>query len=143
MIAVNVGGAVIPVAITAFLILSSGLSAALGTGFAAAVTAAFTNRAAKQVRGVGIVVPTVLPGLVSAASAVFCTLVLGLEPAAMPQVAFGGGVVGALVGADLLNMDEIACLGAPVVSIGGAGTFDGVLISGVTAVLLGSIPVPA
>jgi hypothetical protein len=31
-------------------------------------------------------------------------------------------------------------LGAPVVSIGGAGTFDGVFLTGIVAVLLASLP---
>jgi uncharacterized membrane protein len=41
-----------------------------------------------------------------------------------------------LVGADLLNLRGITKIGAPVVSIGGAGTFDGVFLAGVIAVLL-------
>jgi len=45
-------------------------------------------------------------------------------------------VVGAIIGADLLNLHVIPELGAPVASIGGAGTFDGVFLSGIMAVLL-------
>ena len=44
--------------------------------------------------------------------------------------------MGALVGADLTNLGGITKLGAPMVSIGGAGTFDGVFLTGVIAVLL-------
>jgi len=41
-----------------------------------------------------------------------------------------------LIGADLLNLGKIQGLGAPVASIGGAGTFDGIFITGVLAALL-------
>jgi uncharacterized membrane protein len=44
--------------------------------------------------------------------------------------------LGTLIGADLSNLDHISSLGAPVVSVGGAGTFDGVFLSGIIAVLL-------
>jgi uncharacterized membrane protein len=40
------------------------------------------------------------------------------------------------VGADLLNLARVARLSPPIMSIGGAGTFDGVFVSGVIAVLL-------
>jgi len=42
-----------------------------------------------------------------------------------PPVAYVAGSMGTLIGADLLNLGQIARVGAPVVSIGGAGTFDG------------------
>ncbi len=49
------------------------------------------------------------------------------------------GTFGTLVGADLLNMPRVRRLQAPVVSIGGAGTFDGVFLTGLVAVLLASL----
>ena len=51
-------------------------------------------------------------------------------------IAYVSGVVGTLIGADLTNLHRIADLGAPVASIGGAGTFDGVFLTGIVAVLL-------
>jgi len=44
-----------------------------------------------------------------------------------------------LIGADLLNLDKIAELNTPVASIGGAGTFDGIFLTGIVAVLIASI----
>lgn len=38
--------------------------------------------------------------------------------------------------ADLLNLGRVAEMGAPIVSIGGAGTFDGVFLTGILASLL-------
>jgi uncharacterized membrane protein len=43
------------------------------------------------------------------------------------------------LGADLANLGKVRKLGAPVASIGGAGTFDGIFIAGVTAVLLAAL----
>jgi uncharacterized membrane protein len=51
--------------------------------------------------------------------------------------------MGTLVGADLLNLDKIGGLGAPVASIGGAGTFDGIFLTGILAVLLAGIASPS
>lgn len=55
-------------------------------------------------------------------------------------LAYIAGSLGPLIGADLLNLGKIQGLGAPVLSIGGAGTFDGIFLTGVLAVLLASIP---
>jgi uncharacterized membrane protein len=79
---------------------------------------------------VGIAVPTFIPPLVAAGVA----LLLNREKAA--PLAFVSGTLGTLIGADLLNLGRIADLGAPVASIGGAGTFDGVFLTGIIAVLL-------
>ena len=54
----------------------------------------------------------------------------------------GCGVMGTLIGADLTNLDAVGGLGAPVASIGGAGTFDGIFLTGILAVLLASLTLP-
>jgi uncharacterized membrane protein len=53
-----------------------------------------------------------------------------------PALAYVSGSLGTLIGADLLNLGRVQGLGAPVVSIGGAGTFDGIFLTGILAVLL-------
>ena len=80
--------------------------------------------------GVGIAVPMFIPPLAAAA----VSLILAFRQA--PPVAYVSGSMGALIGADLLNLPRIAQLGAPIVSIGGAGTFDGVFLTGIIAGLL-------
>lgn len=139
VLAVNLGGAVVPLFISGYLVYISGLTVAVAALLTAGITTVATYLAAKPIRGVGIVVPTLIPALASAAGALLGVALLALEPALLPRVAFAGGVVGALVGADVLNLDRIAELGAPVASIGGAGTFDGILVTGVTSVLLGAV----
>jgi uncharacterized membrane protein len=47
--------------------------------------------------------------------------------------------LGTLLGADVLNLGKIQALGAPVASIGGAGTFDGIFMTGILSVLMASL----
>ena len=53
-----------------------------------------------------------------------------------------GGSMGTLIGADILNLDKIGSLGAPIASIGGAGTFDGIFLTGILALLLAGLASP-
>lgn len=131
VIAVNVGGALVPAAVSAYLVLHDHLGAA--TFVAVAAVAVVARALARPVPGVGIVLPGLIPPLAAAGVA------LALGGGEVPAVAYVAGVVGTLVGADLLNLQRVGRLGAPLVSIGGAGTFDGVLLSGVAAVLIASI----
>lgn len=61
--------------------------------------------------------------------------VLIAEPIAS-SVAFAGGILGTLIGADLLHLKEIERMSAGVLSIGGAGVFDGIAMCGLFSLLL-------
>src|SRR5262249_56739185 len=90
-----------------------------GTGIVAiAVVAAVCNWMAEPVPGLGIALPIFIPALVTGITA----LVLSREHAA--QLAYIGGSLGTLIGADLLNLGNISKIGAPVPSMCGAGTID-------------------
>jgi uncharacterized membrane protein len=128
VIAVNVGGALLPVILSIYLLKKNRLY--LRAVVAVALVAFVTHLLAQPVRGVGISVPIFVPPLVAALAAI----VLGWRRAA--PLAYVAGSLGTLIGADLLNLGRIQGLGAPVASIGGAGTFDGVFLSGIIAVLL-------
>ena len=95
--------------------------------------ALITRLVARPVKGVGIVTPAFLPPIVAAITAVL------FAPGAPVVIAYVSGVLGTLIGADLLNLHRITQLGAPVASIGGAGTFDGVFLSGIIAVILATL----
>ena len=92
---------------------------------------------AEPVRGLGIALPVFVPPVSTAVVA----LLLSRRQAA--PLAYIGGSLGTLIGADLLNLDKVQGLGAPVASIGGAGTFDGIFLTGILAVLFASIFSPA
>jgi uncharacterized membrane protein len=130
-IAVNVGGALIPVIVSGYLIAHDRIGwQALA---AVAIVGALVHMIARPVPGLGIAVPALLPGIFAALVAV------ALHPAAVAGLAYAGGTLGTLLGADLVNLPKVRRLGAPVVSIGGAGTFDGVFITGIVAVLLAGL----
>jgi uncharacterized membrane protein len=131
VLAINVGGALIPIALSLYLCTRYHL---WGPGLIAiAFVAFFVHQMATPVPGLGIAVPTFAPPLLAA----FIALILSRRFAG--PLAYVGGCIGVLVGADLLNLGQLRNLGAPVASIGGAGTFDGVFLTGVIAVLLASL----
>ncbi len=129
LLALNVGGALIPTLVSIYLLwkMPDLLSKAL---LGIAVMSLALHAMANPVHGVGIAVPTLVPALLAAAVA------LVLDRRRAPPLAYVSGTLGVLIGADLLNLGVIASLGAPVASIGGAGTFDGVFLTGIIAVLL-------
>ncbi len=128
VIAVNVGGAVIPVLLSLYLLIKQGLYIRGLVGVV--IVALIVHWVAYPVRGVGIAVPIFIPPVVAALVA----LLLARQSA--PPLAYIVGSLGTLIGADLLNLDKLQGLGAPIASIGGAGTFDGIFLTGILAVLL-------
>jgi len=135
VLAVNVGGAVIPTLMSTYLVLRYRLW--LRAAIAIVVIAGVIHTMATPVQGVGIAVPVFAPVVTTAILA----FILSREYAA--PLAYIGGSMGTLIGADLLNLNKIGDLGAPVASIGGAGTFDGIFLTGILAVLLAGIAAPA
>ncbi len=131
-LAINVGGAVIPTLLSFYLISKNQIygQALIGTCAVAAVV----HMLAKPVQGMGISVPIFIPPIVSALVAMF----LSRDYAA--PLAYVSGCLGTLLGADILNLGDLGRLGASVASIGGAGTFDGVFLTGILAVLLAARP---
>ena len=131
VLAVNLGGAVIPFLLSLYLIVKHEL---YGKAFVAvAIVTLLVHLMARPVPGVGIAVPILIPPLVTALVALSLS---SWNPAPLAYVA---GSLGTLIGADLMNLDKVRGLGAPVASIGGAGKFDGIFLTGVVAVLLTSI----
>lgn len=128
-VTVNVGGAVVPVAFSFYLISHNPLSLFEVVSAVAAV-ALISRMISLPVPGAGISMPTLIAPV---AAALIATL---LDPPLRAPLAYICGTLGVLIGADLLRMNDIRKLGAPFAAIGGAGTFDGVYITGLLAVLL-------
>jgi uncharacterized membrane protein len=131
VIAVNVGGAVIPTLLSVYLLEKN---RAWGAGLLAIFCVGLIcHMVATPVAGVGVEIPIFVPPLAAAIVA------LSISWRHAAPLAYAGGSLGTLVGADLLNLNRIAELGAPVASIGGAGTFDGIFLAGIIAVLIASL----
>ena len=135
VLAVNVGGAVIPTLMSAYLVIRYQLW--VKATLAVVAIAFVIHSMATPVTGIGIAVPVFGPVVATAILA----FILSREYAA--PLAYIGGSMGTLIGADLLNLDRISGLGAPVASIGGAGTFDGIFLTGILAVLFAGIASPS
>lgn len=129
ILAVNVGGAVTPSIVSLYL-LSRSDATTIFYGLVGVVIVSIVSQIfARPVAGVGIAMPPFVAPIAAA-------LVAILLPSSSPlMVAYVSGVFGTLIGADLTNLGVISKLGSPIASIGGAGTFDGVFLSGILAVL--------
>jgi uncharacterized membrane protein len=128
LLAVNLGGAVIPSLLSLYLLGHA--ANPVGYLLATAAVTGVVHRLARPVPGFGIAVPLFIPPLAAAAAALL------LAPGESAAAAYVAGTLGCLLGADLLHLRQIPALGAPVASIGGAGTFDGVFLTGILAVFL-------
>jgi uncharacterized membrane protein len=97
---------------------------------ALAVVTYIVYRMARPIPGIGIATPMFIPPIAAALAALL------LNPQGAPATAYVAGTLGTLIGADILHLKELKNLKAPVASIGGAGTFDGIFLTGILAVLL-------
>ncbi len=132
VVAVNVGGCVIPTALAiyeAWRLISRG-QAVGALVLAVVVNVVVCHWLARPVKGVGITMPALVPAAVAAGTALLAA------PAQATPVAFVAGVLGPLIGADLLNLPLVERVESGMVSIGGAGTFDGILLSAIVALYL-------
>lgn len=128
IIAVNVGGALIPVLLSLYLMMKNEIIyQSLAGIFMISLIVYYLS---KPVPGLGIAVPVLIPPIAAA-------IVSFLIPSSSaPALAYVSGTIGTLVGGDIMKLNKIKKLGTPVASIGGAGTFDGIFIIGILAVLL-------
>lgn len=127
VIAINVGGALLPGLVSLYLLVRHdlwvrGAIATLGVTLVC-------NIMAHPVHGLGIALSPFVPALTAAIVALL------LSRGGAAPLAYISGSLGTLIGADLLNLGAVRGLGAPIASIGGAGTFDGIFLVGVIAVL--------
>ncbi len=127
VIAINVGGAVLPGLLSMYILSFIPLQSII---IPLVITTVVAYALSRPVKGVGITMPAFVPPVVAA----FAAVLFAREYA--PPVAYVSGVLGTLIGADLLRLPQIRSLGSPFLSIGGAGVFDGIYLVGLVAVLL-------
>ncbi|HYA42192.1 MAG TPA: DUF1614 domain-containing protein [Syntrophobacteraceae bacterium] len=129
-IAVNIGGAVVPMLLSLYLLVKNKF---YGKALAGIILVTIVvHMVAYPVKGLGIAEPLFVPPLAAAASLIFAR-------DSAPTLAYISGTLGTLIGADLLNLDKAQALEAPIMSIGGAGTFDGIFLTGIVAVLMAAV----
>lgn len=141
LVALNVGGALVPLLISVYILAYAiphgdpdPLSAYGKVLLVLAIVTLAVNRTSRIVKGLGIATPALVPPTVTVLTTLLVYRVGGISSPTL--IAYAGGTLGVLVGADLLNIRHLPKLGATVVSIGGAGTFDGIYTTGIASVLL-------
>lgn len=143
ILAINVGGALIPLTISIFLLyrlLIININYFIASLVAIIITTIISYMFSRAIPGAGIAVPGLVPPLTSA----LITILLVQEPIYVIPIAYVGGVLGSLIGADILRLKKelykfVNIYGSSFLSIGGAGTFDGIYLSGIFAVALAVI----
>lgn len=133
VIAVNVGGCLVPLTLAGYetlYVAMAGWQTVVALILATAMNVAICFWIARPVPGIGIAMPALVPPIVAVLAA------MTLAPDERVPVAFVAGVLGPLIGADLLNLKEIPRISTGMASIGGAGTFDGIVLSGILAAYL-------
>ncbi|MFB0558872.1 MAG: DUF1614 domain-containing protein [Candidatus Bathyarchaeia archaeon] len=141
LVTMNVGGALVPLLVSLYLLGWSiprcspdPLLTYLKVSVVLAVVTLVVYRSSRLIKGLGVATPAFIPPVTVA---LVTLIVHWLSPLSCPtQIAYVGGTLGTLIGADLLNLQRISSLGVPMVSIGGAGTFDGVYTTGLVSVVL-------
>ncbi len=129
LVSINLGGAVIPLCVSLYLIykaisiVGNTLIFTVCTGIALVAIIAFIST--RLVTCVGIQVPFLIPGLTALFAGFFLAGGTGLTAAV---TAFVCGTTGVLVGGNLANLPRIKNLEVVAVSFGGAGTFGSIFI---------------
>ena len=131
IVAINVGGGLIPILLSLYLLVKNAIYRKSALGVLVVAIACYFMAA--PIAGVGVAIPILYPPIIAAIVAVI------LSPAQRAPLAYVCGTLGTLIGADILNLPLIREMQAPVMSIGGAGTFDAVFVTGLLAGLLASI----
>jgi uncharacterized membrane protein len=127
VVALNVGGGLIPIVLALYQFQQASPIAIL---MVTAVVSVVAYYAAHIVPGIGIQMNPLVAPLAAAFSAVL------ISSSHASAIAFAGGILGTLIGADLLHLKDITKMSAGVLSIGGAGVFDGIALCGLLALLL-------
>ncbi|SEF54577.1 DUF1614 domain-containing protein [Nitrosomonas ureae] len=126
---INLGGCLIPVTLSIYLFSNNALNLSptlLGIFIISSISYVFS----RPIQGFGIGMP-ILIAPISAA-----LVGLSINPEQSASLAYISGTLGVLIGADLLRIKDLSRLGTPYASIGGAGIFDGIFITGIVAALL-------
>ncbi len=141
IIAVNLGGAIVPILVSIYLLVYSIPVSELNPTLTylkilivTILVAIVAKKLSRVIPGLGIALPGFIPPLLTTIATLIVFRVYVLSNPYI--IGYISGTMGTLIGADLLNLHKITRLGVPMVSIGGAGTFDGIFLTGVVSVFL-------
>jgi len=128
IVALNIGGGLIPTLLAVYELTRSN---PWMISIVSAIVTLVSYYSAQIVPGIGIQINALVAPLTAAMVSLLLTGGHGAAP-----IAFTGGVLGTLIGVDLLHLRKIELMTPGVLSIGGAGVFDGIALCGLFALLL-------
>ncbi len=129
-VSINVGGAIIPLIIVTYLIMQIPVYPVL---LITIVVALVSFASSRFIPRVGVVAPVIFPVL-------FASLMsLAISPLYAAETAFVSGVLGVIIGADIVRLPSVLKKHGGVMSIGGAGVFDGIFIVGIVSAIIAGI----
>lgn len=128
---INAGGALIPLLLAAYFFLKVPFGPAM---IAVVIMVMVGKLFSRVVPGRGVVLSPFFPAII----AVFVAFMIA--PLFAARIAFISGVLGIIIGADLLNTVRILRKeNGVVLSIGGAGVFDGIFLISVLSALIAGL----
>ena len=137
VISVNLGGGIIPVCIAAYLmhqaVMISGTDLLVPLALCAAIVMAISFFSTREISGIGIRVPFIIPAITALLAGALLTGGTGLDAAV---TALAGGTFGAIAGGNIAHLYRVQDLEVPEVSIGGSGTFGAVFLCFVLPALI-------
>ncbi len=136
VVSLNVGGCIIPVALSAYFVLGLPPMELLATTIIVALGVFYF---ARPVRSVGVMVPVLIPPLLAVGASLLSLYIGGPGFSGLARLSFASGVFGTIIGADILHLGSIRKAGPDFVSIGGAGIFDGIVLTGVIGTIIAAI----
>ena len=139
VLAVNVGGCVMPVLLSLTFLISLHVSGRaegvyLWLAFSLVAVAVGCYAMTRPDPLTGLRVPLIMPGLMT-----FLSVYFFVPEPLRPVTAYVAGTLGTLIGGNLIPLLSPRIrsrIATPQIAIGGAGTFGGVFVAGILAVLL-------
>ena len=129
---INLGGGLIPILISLYLLIKLPSSVIPSVFLVTGLMITICYSLAKPIPGVGITIPAFLPPLF----ATIFSLLFAYHFAA--PCAFISGVLGTLIGADVLHLSDVKKYRGAL-SIGGAGVFDGIFLTAIISASLAAL----
>ncbi|OPX61627.1 MULTISPECIES: DUF1614 domain-containing protein [unclassified Methanoregula] len=130
VVSINLGGAVIPLIIAAYLIyqavVANGIPLLVPVALCTVVCMAISFISAREIPGAGIQISVLIPSLTALLAGLF--LSGGGTGLAAAVTALAGGTFGVLAGGNLAHLPGVRNLDIPEFSIGGNGSFSAVFL---------------
>ncbi len=135
VLALNVGGAIIPLIISTHIVVALSLAYPLAIPLiivGVLVVSAISYRVSRVVDGLGIMVPVLVPALTAASIALILAEVAGCPISIAGPISYVSGTIGTILGVDVFRIKEIveSARNKYIVSIGGMGSFDTIYMVG-------------